>query len=99
MTVETVPIIITRTAASESRQIDLSELEDELTRITTRTAQEEIVLVLEGLDDAMRRCVPKTWKNVGRERRNLVMEWVISVFGGGSMWMKQASAGNFWMRC
>lgn len=74
MTVETVPIIITRSAASQSRQIHLSDLENELTRITTCTAQEEIVLILEALDDALRRCVPKTWKNVGRERRNLVME-------------------------
>jgi hypothetical protein len=28
--------------------------------------------MLEALDDALRRCVPKIWKNVGREQRNLV---------------------------
>jgi len=74
MTVETVHLIITRTAASQSRQIHLNDLEDELTRMTSRIAQEETVLTLEALDDALRRCVPKAWKNVGRERRNLVME-------------------------
>lgn len=74
MTVETVPIIITRSAVSENKQIRVSDLEGELTRITTCTAQEEVVLILEALDAALRWCVPKAWKNVSQELRNLVME-------------------------
>ena len=74
MTVETVPIIIPRIEAAQSKQIHLSNLEAELIQITTCSAQEEIVSMLEALDDTLRRCVPRSWKNVGREQRNLVME-------------------------
>ncbi len=74
MTVETVEIIIPRIEAAQSKQIHLSNLEAELIQITTCSAQEEIVSMLEALDDALRRCVPRSWKNVGREQRNLVMK-------------------------
>lgn len=74
MTVETVEIIIPRIEAAQSKQIHLSNLEAELIQITTCSAQEEIVSMLKALDDALRRYVPKSWKNVGREQRNLVMK-------------------------
>ena len=70
------PLWITTNYAqsAQSKQIHLGNLEDELIRITTCSAQEKIGIMFEALDDALRWCVPKAWKNVGREQRNLVME-------------------------
>ncbi len=53
MTVETVPLIITRIATSQSKPIHLNNLEAKLIQITTCSAQEEIVSMLEALDDAL----------------------------------------------
>ena len=74
MTVETVEIIIPRIEAAQSRQIHLDDIEGELTWICTRSAQEQIVAMLEAIDDILRAYVPKSWKNVGREKRSLVTE-------------------------
>ena len=74
MTVETVEIIIPRTEAAQSRQIHLDDIEGELTWICTRSAQEQITAMLEAIDDLLCAYVPKSWKNVGREKRNLVTE-------------------------
>ncbi len=57
MTVETVPMIITKIATCQRKQIHLSILEAELIQITTCSAQEEIVSMLEALDDALRRSI------------------------------------------
>ena len=74
MTVETVAIIIPKMFATQNVQIGLDNLEAKLTQLTTRGVQEEIVTILEAIDAALRKHIPKSWKNVGRERRNLVME-------------------------
>jgi len=59
---------------TQNIQIRLGDLEAELTQVTTRTAEAEIEALLEAIDAALRQHIPKTWENVGRERRNLVME-------------------------
>ena len=52
----------------------MDDIEGELTWICTRSAQDQIVAMLEAIDDILRAYVPKSWKNVGREKRSLVTE-------------------------